>query len=189
MKDSLSYTDRIAHALLSALLADEKEQAPSYPKGDQGVWSIRSYREGWLQYVLMKATNGETEFSLNFEDELGGTKKFADVTAYDVKGTPLCCVEIKGPNGSDSTTRRRILDDVKKQRSRNLANCELSVFALVHGEETEVDRFQEELKDDIGGIERFSTSTVSSAGDIKLNKGLDGTPYGVLRILVVRVSN
>ena len=174
---------------MSALLADEKEQAPSHAKGDQGVWSIRSYREGWLQYILMKATNAEIEFSLNFEDKLENRKKFADVTAYDVKGRPLCCIEIKGPNGTDGTTRRRILDDVKKQRSRNLANCEMSVFALVHGKDSEVDHFQEDVKNEIRDIKNLSTSAVSSAGDIKLNKGLNGTDYGVLRILVVRVPN
>jgi hypothetical protein len=136
----------------------------------------------------MKATNPETEFSLNFEDKLESRRKFADVTAYDFKGQPLCCIEIKGPNGADGTTRRRILDDVKKQRSRNLA-CEMSVFALVHGKDSEVDHFQEEIKNEIQGIKSLSTFAVSSAGDIRLNKDLNGTDYGVLRILVVRVPS
>jgi hypothetical protein len=79
------------------------------------------------------------------------------------------------------------LDDVKKQLSRNLPGCEVSVFALVHGEHSKLDRFQKEVADEIQGAKDLAGCEVSNAGDIKLNKGLDGTPYGILRIIVVRI--
>jgi hypothetical protein len=186
---SISYTDRIAGTLFAALLADEKEIAPSPDRGDQRIYSTRQHSEVWLQYVLMKAANLDSKLSLNFEDKSETGRSFTDVTAFDDKGKRLCCVEIKGPHRADPNTRRMVLRDVEKQQSGNLVGCEVSVFALVHGEGSRVDSFQKELGDEIRSDRGLSKCVVSNAGDISLNKGLDGTPHGVLRIVVIRIPS